>query len=76
MIEQIRDEATCECSFGRKRSALETLRKIGKSITMVPSTLGHEVRKHFECDPCIQEGMLDILKSMNLEEKARHGAGH
>lgn len=69
MIEEIHEEATDERSFGTKKSALETMRKIDKSITLAPSTLGHEVRKHFQCEPCLEKGMIDILKSMNVHER-------
>lgn len=51
-IRTIHKQASGECSFGTKKSAMETLRKMGKSIALAPSTLGSEVRKHFSHDPC------------------------
>lgn len=56
-------------TFGTKQSALETLRKIGKSIVLAPSTLGSEVRKQFQRDDCLEEAMLDVLASLQIDQR-------
>lgn len=48
---------------------METLRKIGKSNALAPSTLGSEVQKHFSHDPCLKDAMLGILKDMDVFER-------
>lgn len=68
VIDTIRNRATPESSLGTRISALETLRKIGKSIAMSGTdTLGHEVIKSFQQTNCFEEAMRDILETMNEE---------
>jgi hypothetical protein len=75
-VKSIRRQAHADTSFGTRKSALETLRKIGKSIVLAPSTLGHEVLKQMQEDATLPEAMLAILASMTVEERlaAAHSA--
>lgn len=57
-------------SFGTKKSAVETLRKIGKSILLADDTLGYEVRKQFQWNQGVDVVMLRILMGMKAEERA------
>ena len=68
-IEAIREQVKPESSFGTKKNALETLRKIGKSICLAPDTLGHEVVKQFQSDDCLEDAMKEILQTMTAEER-------
>ena len=71
-INQIVKRSPKEASLGTKKSALETLRKIGKSICLSgTSTLGHEVRKTFQYDTCLTDAMYNILKTMSVEEREK-----
>lgn len=65
VIETISKRATPDSSLGTKISALETLRKIGKSIALSGGdTLGHEVIKCFQTTDVLEEAMSEILESM------------
>ena len=68
-IETIGKECLPEASFGAKENALETLRKIGKTVCLSGDTIGHEVRKQFQGDTCLVDKMLDIAESMTQEER-------
>ncbi|KAI0204098.1 hypothetical protein F4808DRAFT_368797 [Astrocystis sublimbata] len=61
-----------ESSYGTKLSALETLRKIAKTVLLADDTLGHEVRN--QMDSTIADEMLRIVESMSREEQLRAGA--
>lgn len=51
-------------------NGLSVLRKIGKTIALSSTdTLGHEVQKQFQWDPCLEEGMLKIVSAMKPEER-------
>ncbi|KAJ5375926.1 hypothetical protein N7509_012812 [Penicillium cosmopolitanum] len=53
-----------------RRSGLETLRKIGKTICLSSNdTLGHEVQQQFQSDPCLENAMCDIVSEMSAQEK-------
>ena len=68
-VGSIRRQATLpSSSFGTKRSALETPRKIGKSVTLAPSTLGSEVIKQFQYEDCVEDAMKKILLGMSAAE--------
>src|SRR6195952_2163978 len=57
-------------TFGTKRSALETLRKIGKTICMsCHDALGHEVVKQFQYSTELEDTMLLVVKAMTPEER-------
>lgn len=60
-------------AFATKQSALETLRKITKTLLLVDDTLGHEIRKELQWDESIPEVMLRILYTMTEEEISRSG---
>jgi hypothetical protein len=70
-IKAIGKEAKDHASFGTKKSALETLRKIGKSIALGDDTIGHEIKKQFQWENCLEETMLRIAKGMTAEERAK-----
>jgi hypothetical protein len=52
-------------SFGTKKSALETLRKIGKTVILSGDTIGHRVRKRFQADGTFGNAMLQIVGKLN-----------
>ncbi|KAF2835853.1 hypothetical protein M501DRAFT_997533, partial [Patellaria atrata CBS 101060] len=57
--------AGSKTSFGIKKSSLETLRKIGKTIALT----GDEViQERFRCSSPLEEAMLNILDGMNSSE--------
>lgn len=62
-----------ECSFNSNiatlRSGILTLRKIGKSICLADDTLGHEVRKHMQCNTDFVNAMLHLVKCFDMEER-------
>lgn len=70
-IKAIGKAATPHASYGPKKSALETLRKIGKTIALSTGTIGHEVQKQFQWDHYLERTMLQIAKSMTDEEQAK-----
>jgi hypothetical protein len=70
-IKAIGKAATAHASYGTKKSALETLRKIGKTIALSTGTVGHEVQKQFQWDNSLEKTMLQIAKSMTEEEQAK-----
>jgi hypothetical protein len=59
--------------LGTKQNALETLRRIAKTVILGEDTLGHEVRKHFQNDSTISNLMIRIAESMSPEERLRTG---
>ena len=72
-IAQIKEQTPAHASFGTKKSALVTLRKIGKSIALGGNhdEFGSQVIKTLskEGDP-LEEAMLEIVGAMTEEEKA------
>lgn len=70
-IDEIADNVYVESSFGTKSSAVETLRKIGKSICLAGDTLGREVKQQFEWTGAYVPGILKCLEAMTAEERAR-----
>jgi hypothetical protein len=73
IIRGIARDARKNASYGTKRSALVTIRKIGKSICLAPSTLGSEVRKHMGHDNALTDTMTAIMEGMNFDERVRMG---
>ncbi len=68
-IESIRDAAIEPGTpFETKRSAIETLRKIGKTICLSTDVIGSEVRKHFQGETGLEDALLAIIRPMELEE--------
>jgi hypothetical protein len=72
-IESIGSQAGLQhASFGTKRSGLETLRKIGKTICMSSrDTLCHEVKKQFQHDSSFVEAMDGIVAVLTIEEREK-----
>jgi hypothetical protein len=69
-IETIGEQAgTQTASFGTRYSALETLRKIGKTVCLGSNTIGHEVRKQFQYDPSLEDPMTQIVDYMSDKER-------
>lgn len=74
IIDQIGEQAKPESSYGTKKSALETLRKIGKTIVLSGyDCLGSEVRKSFAYETCLEDTMYNILGTMTEDERIRVG---
>ena len=71
-IKKIKKECPKEASLGTKKSALETLRKIGKSVCLGGDTLGREVRKSFQYESCLEDAMFEILKTLRGEERVEY----
>ncbi|KAI9737539.1 MAG: hypothetical protein M1834_009694 [Cirrosporium novae-zelandiae] len=63
--------STSVSSRGTRRSAIETLRKIGKTICLSSGdTLGHEVQKQFQSDHTWEDAVKDVVLAMTPEERA------
>ena len=76
-IRSIGDEASAQhTSFGTKRSALETLRKIGKTICLSGDVIGHEVRKQFGAETVLEDAMNAVVAKMSEEECEKMCAIH
>ena len=60
-----------DATFGTKQNALETLRKIGKSICLARSTLGREVRKQMQRDDALDGAMRKILMGLSVADARR-----
>lgn len=69
----IRNQVKASSSFGTKLNALETLRKIAKTILLSNDTLGHEVRKQFQSEYGLVETIVEILEGMSREERLAAG---
>lgn len=67
-FETIRTRCPKAASFKTKESALETLRKIGKSICLSNGVVGHEARIHYQSGRGLVPVMLDIAASLTDEE--------
>jgi hypothetical protein len=68
-ITKIGDKASAQhTSFGTKRSALETLRKIGKTICLSGDVIGYEVRKQFQHESALEDAMSAIVAEMSVDE--------
>ncbi len=70
-FETIRMSCPKTSSFKTKKSALETLRKIGKSICLSNGVIGHEVRKYYQSGGELVPVMFDIAESLEDEEFER-----
>ncbi|KAI0438985.1 hypothetical protein F4803DRAFT_532865 [Xylaria telfairii] len=73
-ITAIGKQTLAESSYGTKLSALETLRKIAKTVLLAGDTLGREVRQQFQDENCIADEMLRIVQLMSPGEQLRAGA--
>ena len=69
-IETIETQCPAYASFGTNRSALETLRKIGKSICLSGDSdvVGHEVRNKFGDNTQFEDSMYKIAVTMTQEK--------
>ena len=67
-FETIRIRCPKTANFRTKESALETLRKIGKSICLSVGVVGREVRKDYQRGGELVPVMLNIAQSLTYEE--------
>ena len=67
----IRKECRKTANFKTKESALETLRKIGKSICLSEGVIGREIRTDYELGAELVTTMMAIAESLTQEEKER-----
>jgi len=69
-IEDIWNNCPVEASYGTKKSALETPRKIGKTVCMSGGdVIGHEVQKCFQSDTSLEDTMYGIVETMTQGER-------
>ncbi|CAM6103671.1 unnamed protein product [Calypogeia fissa] len=68
-IGKIRKSTPKHASLDTKKSALETLLKIGNTIVMGTDTVGRKVRVQFQHDTCLEDTMLGIAKRMTRAER-------
>ncbi|MCJ1473683.1 hypothetical protein MMC13_002334 [Lambiella insularis] len=64
----IREQSSKNESLGTKKNALETLRKIGKSICLSHGVIGHEIIKSFQIRSELEETMLGIAWELTQAE--------
>ncbi|GIZ45922.1 hypothetical protein CKM354_000906800 [Cercospora kikuchii] len=72
-IESISQQATAFSSFGTKVNALETLRRIGKTIISASEIIGREVHRNYEWDMGLKNAITTILRTMSREECFKAG---
>lgn len=70
-IEEIRTCCPKTTNFKTKESALETLRKIGKSFCLSSGTLVYEIKNDYDAGEELVPVMLEIAKSLTDEEIER-----
>lgn len=68
-FETIRIRCPKTANFRTKKSALETLRKIGKSICLSIGVVGREIRKDYEHGGELIPVMLDIAQNLTDQER-------
>lgn len=69
-IENIKKRCPPDASYGTKSSALETLRKIGKSIVLsTGDELTKRVRQSFQWNSILEDTMKTIVKSMSHADR-------
>ncbi|MCJ1391275.1 hypothetical protein MMC18_004138 [Xylographa bjoerkii] len=74
-IEDIRKQCPAGVSYGTKKSALETLRKIGKTVCLSGGdVIGHEVQKGFHMETCLEDTMGTL--GGRMEELVELSKGH
>lgn len=64
----IQQNVTVNASFGTKASAIETLRKIAKTICLSGDVMGSEIRKMYQVYNSRTPAMIHVLKCMSDEE--------
>ncbi|OSS43801.1 hypothetical protein B5807_11684 [Epicoccum nigrum] len=57
--------------WAMKQSALDSLIQIGRIICSGTDTMGHEVRKHFQSNPILEDSISEIVKTLTVEERGR-----
>ena len=70
-FETIQRRCPQTASFKTKENALETLRKIGKSICLSNGIIGHEVRKDYQSGGELVPVMFQIAESLTEDEAER-----
>jgi hypothetical protein len=71
-IETIRRGCATVASYETKLNAVETLRKIGKTICMSGNEIvGREIIKAFESEKILEDTMLAIVQSMTDDERGK-----
>ena len=70
-FETIQKRCPKTANFRTKESALETLRKIGKSICLSVGVVGREIRKNYQDGGEFVPIMLDIAQSLTDQERER-----
>jgi hypothetical protein len=68
-IEHIQHNVMAASSWGTKKSALGTLRKIGKSICLSSGVIPKEVRKDLKCDDTLVNAMMHVTQCMKPSER-------
>ncbi|KAK5738048.1 hypothetical protein LTR17_006291 [Elasticomyces elasticus] len=68
-VQTIVTKMSVEMSFYSKQSALDTLRKMIKSIMLTSTTLGIDVRSQMGKDAMIARKMVNIVDTMTSEER-------
>ena len=69
-ISTIAESSPAHASFGTKKSALVTLRKIGKSVAIAgPSEMAKQVRQDMGVSQTLEDAMLEIVGGMKDHEK-------
>lgn len=66
-IAQQSDTATA--SFGTRKNAMETLRKIGKTMCLSDTAIAFELRKQYETGEILSSTMLSLAKRLTAEER-------
>lgn len=70
-IASIQQNVTAKASFGTKASAIETLRKIAKTICLSGDVMGCEIRKMYQGYNSLTIAMIHVLECMSDEERDR-----
>ncbi|TID18417.1 hypothetical protein E2P81_ATG06340 [Venturia nashicola] len=68
-IESIAHQVKEDSSWGTKKSAMETMRNIAKTICLSGDCNGSEVRKQFQHGDALTEAMLHVLVCMSTDER-------
>ena len=69
-IKDIRDRSPAHANLSTKVNALETLRKIGKTIALsAGDTMAREIRLSFQRNSILEDTMMGIVQSMTAEER-------
>jgi hypothetical protein len=70
-ISSISNSVTVNSSWGTKVSAIETYRKITKTICLSEDMLGHDIRKMYQCCNSLTLAFIHVLERMSSEERER-----